>query len=83
MTITNTAITTTTTTTTTTTRYEGLKTETEIQGSILMRYYYYQLVNVVAAVGLGSVLTNIQTILADPSEIFNILGVSVREYVNT
>ena len=82
MTITNTAITT-TTTTTTTTRYEGLKTETEIQGSILMRYYYYQLVNVVAAVGLGSVLTNIQTILADPSEIFNILGVSVREYVNT
>jgi hypothetical protein len=33
--------------------YEGMKLESEIQNSIMTRYFYYQLVNIYVTVGMG------------------------------
>ena len=60
--------------------YEKLKLESEIQASIMKRYYFYQLINVFVSVGLGSVLTNIQQVIEKPEQIFNILGVAVPSF---
>jgi hypothetical protein len=60
--------------------YEGLKTESEIQNSIMTRYFYYQLANVYVSVGLGSVATSLHEILANPSSILGILGASLPSF---
>jgi hypothetical protein len=60
--------------------YEGLKTESEIQNSIMTRYFYYQLANIYVAVGLGSVANSLHSILANPSSLMIILGASVPTY---
>jgi len=60
--------------------YEGLKMESEIQNSIMTRYFYYQLANVFVAVGLGSIATSIHQILENPSSILSILGNSVPSF---
>jgi magnesium-transporting ATPase (P-type) len=60
--------------------YEGLKTESEIQNSIMTRYFYYQLANVFVSVGLGSVATSLHEILANPSSILGILGASLPSF---
>lgn len=33
--------------------YEGIKLESEIQNTIMTRYFYYQLVNIYVTIGLG------------------------------
>jgi hypothetical protein len=60
--------------------YEGVKLESEIQNSIMSRYFYYQLANVFVAVGLGSIANSIHQILQDPSSILTILGNSVPSF---
>ncbi|KAJ1387537.1 hypothetical protein B484DRAFT_409874, partial [Ochromonadaceae sp. CCMP2298] len=60
--------------------YEGIKTESEIQNSIMTRYFYYQLANVYVSVGLGSLASSLREILADPLSILNILGTSVPSF---
>lgn len=60
--------------------YEGLKTESEIQNSIMTRYFYYQLANVYVSVGLGSVASSLHEILANPSSILGILGASLPSF---
>jgi Calcium-dependent channel, 7TM region, putative phosphate/Late exocytosis, associated with Golgi transport/Cytosolic domain of 10TM putative phosphate transporter len=57
--------------------YEGRKLESEIQNSIMTRYFYYQLANVFVSVGLGSIATSIHQILQNPSSILSILGTSL------
>lgn len=60
--------------------YEGLKLESEIQNSIMNRYFYYQLANVFVSVGLGSLASSLQKIINSPSSIFSILGSSVPSF---
>lgn len=60
--------------------YEGIKVENEIQKSIMTRYFYYQLINVVVSVGLGSLLSNLQAFLKQPEQILTILGSSVPTF---
>ena len=57
--------------------YEGRKLESEIQNSIMTRYFYYQLANVFVSVGLGSLANSIHQILQSPSSILSILGTSL------
>jgi len=60
--------------------YEGLKTESEIQNSIMTRYFYYQLANIYVSVGLGSVASSLHEVLANPANILTILGASVPTF---
>lgn len=56
--------------------YEGLKLESEIQNSIMTRYFYYQLINIYVTVGLGDVrfIDQLAATLHDPQTIVNVLG---------
>jgi hypothetical protein len=54
--------------------YEGLKLESEIQNSIMSRYFYYQLANVFVSVGLGSLASSIHQIIEQPTSILSIIG---------
>jgi calcium permeable stress-gated cation channel len=60
--------------------YEGIKLESRIQESVMTRFFFYQLVNVFVSVGLGSILTNLASILEKPEQIFTILGVAVPSF---
>ena len=60
--------------------YEGIKLESKIQQSVMTRYFWYQLVNVIVSVNLGSVLTNLAQIIESPEQIFTILGVAVPSF---
>jgi hypothetical protein len=60
--------------------YEGTKLESEVQNSILHRYFYYQLANIFVAVGLGSIATSLHQIISNPSAILSILGNSVASF---
>lgn len=60
--------------------YEGVKLESEIQNSIMTRYFYYQLANVFVSVGLGSVANSLHEILSNPSSILGILGLSLPSF---
>jgi len=54
--------------------YEGLKRESDIQQSIMTRFFYYQLVNVYVTVASGTIVNSIQEILDHPRSILSILG---------
>jgi hypothetical protein len=54
--------------------YEGLKLESEIQNSIMSRYFYYQLANVFVTVGSGTIFASINQIFSRPDSIASILG---------
>lgn len=60
--------------------YEGLKLESEIQNSIMTRYFYYQLANIYVSVGLGSIASSLHSILNNPANILSILGASVPSF---
>jgi hypothetical protein len=57
--------------------YECLKTESEIQNSIMVRYYYYQLANIYVTVTAGSIVTSIKHIWNHPESALRILGESL------
>jgi ferritin len=46
--------------------YEGIKLESEIQNSIMTRYFYYQLANVFVSVGLGSIAQSLNEVTELP-----------------
>ena len=59
--------------------YEGRKTESEIQNSIMTRYFYYQLANVYVTITVGSLDISQQLfhIVSDPRSLVDILGESL------
>jgi hypothetical protein len=59
--------------------YEGLKLESEIQNSIMTRYFYYQLVNIYVTVGFGvdDIITQLYKIINNPHLLIEILGKTV------
>ena len=61
-------------------KYEGLKLESEIQNSIMSRLFLYQWANVYVSVGLGSIASSINQIIASPSNILNIVGGSLPQF---
>ena len=54
--------------------YEGIKLESEIQASVMARYFWYQIVNVIVSVQLGSVLTNWGQNISQPTNLLKVLG---------
>lgn len=54
--------------------YEGLKTESEIQSTIMVRYFYYQLANVFVSVGSGTIFNSLNEIIKSPERLAEILG---------
>ena len=54
-----------------------MKLESEIQNSIMTRYFYYQVANVYVALGLGSIANSIHAIINSPQNILSILGASL------
>jgi hypothetical protein len=56
--------------------YEGLKLESEIQNSIMTRYFYYQLINVYVTVGFsgGNLWGQLLQILEKPQTLVDIIG---------
>lgn len=54
--------------------YEGLKCESEIQKSIMNRYFYFQLANVYVSITAGTVTYSMNEIIDNPRNIINILG---------
>jgi len=61
--------------------YEHRKTYSEVQRSILFRYFYYQLANVYITVTAGSLWTSLAHIIESPADILNLLGVSLPTVV--
>lgn len=59
--------------------YQGLKLESEIQNTIMLRYFYYQLANVYVAL-LGSLTTAINAIIAHPATITTYLGTNIPSF---
>lgn len=59
--------------------YEGMKLESEIQNSIMTRYFYYQLVNIYVTVGFGTdeIVSQIIQIFNNPHILVEILGSTV------
>jgi Calcium-dependent channel, 7TM region, putative phosphate len=59
--------------------YECMKLESEIQNSIMNRYFWYQLINVYVTVGLGSrnFAEQLLGFLRNPQSIVDVLGKSV------
>lgn len=57
--------------------YECLKTESEIQNSIMVRYYYYQLANIYVTVTAGSIVDSLEHVWNHPESALRILGESL------
>jgi magnesium-transporting ATPase (P-type) len=59
--------------------YEGIKLESEIQATIMTRYFWYQLINVYVTVGFGGVqiVTQILMILKNPQLLVNFVGQTI------
>jgi hypothetical protein len=57
--------------------YECVKTESEIQNSIMTRYYYYQLANIYITVTAGTIFNSISKVIQNPENILSILGESL------
>jgi len=61
--------------------YEDRKTKSDVQESILGRYFYFQLANIYITVTAGSILDALYEILDHPSNAFAILGKSLPQVV--
>jgi hypothetical protein len=61
--------------------YERRKTFSDIQGSILRRYFYYQLANIYITVTAGSLWKSLGDIIDHPSNILQLLGQSLPTMV--
>lgn len=59
------------------THYEHRKTFSDIQASMVGRYFYYQLVTIYVTVTAGSLLKSLANIIDHPSAIFELLGESL------
>lgn len=61
--------------------YEDRKTQSDIQKSIIGRFFYYQLANIYISVTAGSILDSLSEIVQHPSNILAILGKSLPNVV--
>jgi len=61
--------------------YEDRKTASDVQKSIIGRYFYYQLANIFITVTAGSILDSLGEIIEHPSNILAILGKSLPNVV--
>ncbi len=61
--------------------YEDRKTESDVQKSIIGRYFYYQLANIFITVTAGSILDSLGEIVEHPGNILAILGKSLPNVV--
>ncbi|KAL7521067.1 hypothetical protein ACHAWX_005758 [Stephanocyclus meneghinianus] len=61
--------------------YEDRKTQSDIQKSIIGRYFYYQLANIYVTVTAGSILDSLGEIIEHPSNVLAILGKSLPNVV--
>ena len=59
--------------------FEGIKLVSEIQATIMTRYFWYQLINVYVTVGFGGVqiVTQILMILKNPQLLVNFVGQTI------
>lgn len=62
-------------------RYERRKTFSDVQSSMLSRYFYFQLANVYVSVTAGSILKSLAGIIDHPSNILSLLGESLPTMV--
>jgi hypothetical protein len=62
-------------------KYERRKTISDVQASMLGRYFYYQLANIYVSVTAGSILKSITEILDHPSSLLISLGKSLPSMV--
>ena len=60
-------------------KFEHRKTFSDVQASMLTRYFYYQLANVYISATAGSLLRSLSEIINHPSNIFQELGKSLPE----
>lgn len=58
-------------------KYERRKTLSDVQASMLGRYFYYQLANVYVSVSAGSIIKSMTAVLEDPKSILMLLGQSL------
>lgn len=58
-------------------KYERRKTLSDVQASMLGRYFYYQLANIYVSVTAGSILRSMAEIIESPSSILRLLGKSI------
>mmetsp|Transcript_1282 Transcript_1282/g.2730 ORF Transcript_1282/g.2730 Transcript_1282/m.2730 type:complete len:1017 (+) Transcript_1282:31-3081(+) len=61
--------------------YEDRKTASDVQKSIIGRYFYYQIANIFITVTAGSILDSLGEIVEHPSNILAILGKSLPNVV--
>jgi hypothetical protein len=61
--------------------YEGRKTFSDVQASMLTRYFYYQLANIYVSVTAGSILKSLADILDHPSNVLDLLSESLPTMV--
>jgi hypothetical protein len=61
--------------------YEDRKTESDVQKSIIGRYFYYQLANIFITVTAGSILDSLGEIVEHPGNMLAILGKSLPNVV--
>ncbi|CAN0324336.1 unnamed protein product [Pylaiella littoralis] len=55
-------------------RYERRKSHSEVQRSILTRYFTYQVANIYVTVASGSIISALQEIIDNPASVLSILG---------
>ena len=61
--------------------YENRKTKSDIQRSVLRRFFYYQMANIFITVTAGSILENLGEILNQPSSIMFTLAKNIPTVV--
>ena len=59
--------------------YEGMKLESEVQNSIMTRYFYYQLINVYVTVGFSgnNLWSQLISIIGRPQTLVDVIGGSI------
>jgi hypothetical protein len=62
--------------------YEGMKLESEVQNSIMTRYFYYQLINVYVTVGFSgnNLWSQLISIIGRPQTLVDVIGGSFFFY---
>jgi hypothetical protein len=63
-------------------KYERRKTFSDVQNSMMGRYFYYQLANIYVSVTAGSILKSLKDILDHPSNIVQLLGEALPTMVS-
>lgn len=57
--------------------YERIRTNSDIDASVMARYFYYQMVNIYATIVGGALLDEVMAIIQDPRVVVRVLGCQV------